>query len=119
MKALLEQGPALENIIRRSKEYQLLKTLAAEINADPAARQLIEDFRSFHSMLQEKQLRGENLTPADIQKLQALESGLMHNQKTALYLQAEERIFLAIQDLNMQLARPMEEIYGGVKSGRQ
>jgi cell fate (sporulation/competence/biofilm development) regulator YlbF (YheA/YmcA/DUF963 family) len=117
LRALLEQGPALENIIRGSKEYQLLRKLAADINADPAARKLIEDFRSLHSVLQEKQVRGEHLGPADIQKLQVLESGLMHNQKTASYLQAEEQIFLAIQELNMQLTRPMEEIYGGGKSG--
>jgi cell fate (sporulation/competence/biofilm development) regulator YlbF (YheA/YmcA/DUF963 family) len=36
----------------------------------------------------------------------------MQNQKTASYLQAEEQIFQAIQELNMMLARPMEEIYG-------
>ncbi|MGD6896328.1 YlbF family regulator [Bacillus infantis] len=114
MKALLEQAPALETIIRGSREYQLLRKLAAEINADPAARQLIEDFRSIHHLLQEKQIRGENLSPADIQKLQVLESGLMQNPKTASYLQAEEQIFKAIQELNMMLARPMDEIYSGV-----
>jgi cell fate (sporulation/competence/biofilm development) regulator YlbF (YheA/YmcA/DUF963 family) len=111
---LFDSAYALEAAIRQSDEFNHLKQMYQEVNADPAARQMFDQFRQLQMNLQQKQMMGQNISEAEVQQAQSMAALVQQNEKIARLMQAEQRMSMIIGELNMVIMKPLEELYGKI-----
>ncbi len=109
---LYDAAYALETAIRQSDEYLQLKNIYNEVNADPAAKQMFDQFRQIQMNLQQKQMMGQNISEADVQQAQTTAAQVQQNEKISRLMQAEQRMSMVIGELNQVIMKPLEELYG-------
>ncbi|OIK12382.1 hypothetical protein BIV60_16430 [Bacillus sp. MUM 116] len=109
---LYDAAYALETSIRQSDEFAELKKMYSEVNADPAAKKMFDQFRDIQMNLQQKQMMGQNITEAEVQQAQATAALVQQNEKISRLMQAEQRMSMIIGELNQLIMKPLEELYG-------
>ena len=109
---LYDSAYELEKAIRQSNEFNSLKQAYEEENADPAAKQLFENFRNIQMQLQQKQMMGQNISEQEVQQAQQTVALVQQNPKIARLMEAEQRLSMMIGELNKIIMRPLEELYG-------
>lgn len=109
---LYDSAYGLESAIRQSDEYRELKQAYNEVNADPAAKQMFDQFRQIQMNLQQKQMMGQDISEQEIQQAQSTVGLAQQNPKIAHLMQAEQRMSMIIGELNQVIMKPLEELYG-------
>lgn len=109
---LYDSAHALEAAIRQSDEYIALKQAYNEVNADPTAKKMFDQFRQMQMNLQQKQMMGQNISDQEVQQAQATVAQVQQNPKIAHLMQAEQRMSMIIGELNQVIMKPLEELYG-------
>ncbi len=102
----------LEKAIRESDDYKNLKQLYENVMKDETSKRLFNEFRETQFQLQQKQMMGEDLTDADVQKAQMQFSLIQQNEAISKLIQAEERMGMILSDLNRVMMKPLEDLYG-------
>lgn len=102
----------LENGIRKSNEYINLKAAYNEVNQDPASKKMFDQFREIQMGLQEKQMTGQEITDDEVQKAQNVAALVQQNEKIEKLMDAEQRMSMAINELNKIIMKPLDELYG-------
>lgn len=102
----------LEKAIRNSDDYQTLKKLYDEVNADVITKGLFLNFRNMQLDLQQKQMMGQEIGEDDIANAQKVVAEVQQNEKIAKLMQAEERMSMVITELNQIILKPLNELYG-------
>lgn len=111
---LNDSAYALETAIRQSDEFLQLKHAYSEVNNDPNAKQIFDQFREIQINLQHKQMMGENIFDQEVQQAQSLAGMVQQNQKIANLMQAEQRMNMLIGELNQLILKPLAELYGEI-----
>ncbi|MBY0123095.1 YlbF family regulator [Bacillus sp. S/N-304-OC-R1] len=109
---LYDAAYELEKAVRQSSEYSTLKQAYAEVNADPTAKAMFENFRHIQMQLQQKQMMGQEITQAEVQQAQQTVAQVQQNAKIAKLMEAEQRMSMIIAELNKIIMKPLEELYG-------
>jgi cell fate (sporulation/competence/biofilm development) regulator YlbF (YheA/YmcA/DUF963 family) len=109
---LYDSAYALETAIRQSAEYIQLQQAYKEVNADPQAKQMFDQFRQIQMNLQQKQMMGQNISEQEIQQAQATVGLVQQNQKISHLMEAEQRMSMIIGELNKVIMKPLEDLYG-------
>nr|WP_263328429.1 YlbF family regulator [Neobacillus sp. Marseille-Q6967] len=104
----------LEKAIRQSDEYKQLQQLYNDVNADPAAKSMFDNFRQLQMNLQQKQMMGSEISEQEIQQAQATVALVQQNEKISRLMQAEQRMSMIIGELNQIIMKPLEELYGNL-----
>nr|WP_295973449.1 YlbF family regulator [uncultured Bacillus sp.] len=102
----------LEKAIRNSDEYQSLKRLYDEVNADPTAKQMFENFRNIQLQLQQKQMLGQEITEQEMEQAQQVVSLVQQHPKISQLMEVEQRMSMIIAELNKIILKPLEDLYG-------
>ncbi len=102
----------LGNTIKESDEFKVLKQLHEEIEKDPAANQMLENFRHMQMDLQQKQMQGMQITEEEAQKAQQLFELVQQQPIISKMMEAEQRLSVIITDINRIITEPLEELYG-------
>jgi cell fate (sporulation/competence/biofilm development) regulator YlbF (YheA/YmcA/DUF963 family) len=102
----------MERAIRGSREYSELKGLYDQVNADQSARGMFENFRNIQMMLQQKQMSGQEITPEEVEQAQKTVALVQQHPTIARLMEAEQRMSMAIAELNKIIMKPLEELYG-------
>jgi cell fate (sporulation/competence/biofilm development) regulator YlbF (YheA/YmcA/DUF963 family) len=108
---LYDAGYALETAIRQSDEYTQLKQMYNEVNADPEAKRMFDNFRQIQMNLQQKQMMGQEISEQEVQQAQATVALIQQNEKISKLMQAEQRMSMIIGELNQVIMKPLEELY--------
>ncbi|WP_342430165.1 YlbF family regulator [Neobacillus sp. FSL H8-0543] len=103
---------ALEKAIRQSDEYTQLQQMYNVVNADPAAKNMFDNFRQIQMNLQQKQMMGQDISEEEVQQAQSTVALVQQNEKIAGLMQAEQRMSQAIGELNQIIMKPLEDLYG-------
>ncbi|MEH7255047.1 YlbF family regulator [Neobacillus niacini] len=111
---LYDAAYTLEKSIRQSDEYKHLQQMYLEVNADPAAKNMFDNFRQIQMNLQQKQIMGHQLSEQEIQQAQATAALVQQNEKISRLMQAEQRMSMIIGELNQVIMKPLEELYGNL-----
>ncbi|MFV8826929.1 YlbF family regulator [Alkalihalobacterium sp. APHAB7] len=98
--------------IKESDEFKVLKQLHEEIEKDPAANQMLENFRRMQMELQQKQMQGMQITEEEAQKAQQLFELVQQQPIISKMMEAEQRLSMIITDINRIITEPLEELYG-------
>jgi cell fate (sporulation/competence/biofilm development) regulator YlbF (YheA/YmcA/DUF963 family) len=109
---LYDTAYALETAIRQSDEYTQLQQAYKEVNADPAAKQMFDQFRQIQMDLQQKQMMGQEISEQEIGQAQSTVGLVQQNEKIARLMQAEQRMSMIIGELNKVIMKPLEDLYG-------
>lgn len=109
---LYDAAYELEKAIRQSNEYNNLKRVYDEVNADASARRMFENFRQIQMNLQQKQMMGQEIGEDEV--VQAQKSAALVQQHPAIsrLMEAEQRMGMVIGELNQLIMKPLEELYG-------
>jgi cell fate (sporulation/competence/biofilm development) regulator YlbF (YheA/YmcA/DUF963 family) len=105
---------ALEKAIRQSDEYKQLQQMYHQVNADPAAKNMFDQFRQIQMNLQQKQMMGQEISEQEVQQAQSTVAVVQQNEKIAQLMQAEQRMSMIIGELNQLIMKPLEELYGNL-----
>lgn len=111
---LYDAAYALEKAIRQSDEYKQLQQMYHEVNADPAAKNMFDQFRQIQMNLQQKQMMGQEISEQEVQQAQSTVAVVQQNEKIARLMQAEQRMSMIIGELNQLIMKPLEELYGNL-----
>ncbi|EIJ81977.1 hypothetical protein PB1_03520 [Bacillus methanolicus PB1] len=109
---LYDSAYAMENAIRRSEEYVLLRKFYKEVNEDESARRMFENFRNIQLQLQEKQMMAQEITQEEIEHVQKAAALVQQHDKISKLIEAEQRMSMIITQLNEIIMKPLEELYG-------
>ena len=87
---LYDAAYALEKAIRQSDEYTQLQQMYNVVNADPAAKNMFDNFRQIQMNLQQKQMMGQDISEQEVQQAQATVALVQQNEKISGLMQAEQ-----------------------------
>ncbi|WP_257349462.1 YlbF family regulator [Pseudalkalibacillus decolorationis] len=102
----------LEKALGESDDFQELKSLYAQVNADESVKSMFDNFRNMQVELQQKQMQGEQISEDEAQKAQQLFELVQQNDVISKLMSAEQRVSMLIQDINKIVTKPLEELYG-------
>lgn len=102
----------MEKAIRGSREYTELRSLYDQVNADQSARGMFGNFRQIQMMLQQKQMTGQEISPEEVEQAQKTVALVQQHPTISKLMEAEQRMSMAIADLNKIIMKPLEELYG-------
>lgn len=67
---LFDSAYELEKAVRESDEYKALKQAYDDVNADPSAKAMFDNFRKIQMELQQKQMMGQDITQEEVEQAQ-------------------------------------------------
>ncbi|WP_163101715.1 YlbF family regulator [Peribacillus alkalitolerans] len=102
----------MERAIRQSKEYKELKGLYDQVNADPSASKMFENFRNIQMNLQQKQMMGQEITQEEIEQAQKMVALVQQHPSISKLMESEQRMSMLIAEMNKIIMKPLEELYG-------
>ncbi|KMY48998.1 YlbF family regulator [Peribacillus loiseleuriae] len=112
MSNLYDSAYDLEKAIRESNEYKDLKSLFDQVNGDPSAKGMFENFRNLQMNLQQKQMTGQEIMPEEVEQAQKTVALVQQHPTISKLMEAEQRMSMAIADLNKIIMKPLEDLYG-------
>ncbi|MCM3586045.1 YlbF family regulator [Mesobacillus maritimus] len=102
----------MEKAIRSSQEYTNLKKLYDEVNNDPSAKTMFDNFRNIQMQLQQKQMMGEDITQEEVEQAQKTVALVQQHDKISQLMQAEQQMSVVITEINKIIMKPLEALYG-------
>ncbi|HZG74076.1 MAG TPA: YlbF family regulator [Chondromyces sp.] len=113
---LYDHAYDLEKALRSSEEYTNLKKLYDQVNADESASKLFANFRDIQMRLQEKQMTGQEILEEEVQQAQKAVALVQQHSLISQLMEAEQRMSMAIAEINKIIMKPLEELYGSMNS---
>lgn len=111
---LYDYAYELEKALRESEEYVQLRGLYDQVNADESAKRIFENFRDIQMNLQQKQMTGQEITQEEVEQAQKSAAIVQQHELISQLMQAEQRMSMAIGELNKIIMKPLEELYGSL-----
>ncbi|MDQ0268962.1 YlbF family regulator [Cytobacillus purgationiresistens] len=105
----------MEKVIRESDEYTALKKAFDEVNADPSAKAMFDNFRNVQMELQQKQMAGQQITQEEVDQAQKTVALVQQHEQISKLMEAEQRMSMAITELNKIIMKPLEDLYGSAE----
>lgn len=108
----------LEKAIRNSEEYTQLKKLYDDVNNDPSAKQMFDNFRNIQLELQQKQMQGQEISEEEVQQAQKTVELVQQHDKISKLMELEQRMSVMINEVNKIAMKPLEELYGNPETAQ-
>ncbi|UTR09215.1 MULTISPECIES: YlbF family regulator [Evansella] len=107
-----DKAHELASALRETEEFTTLKGLHDEVNSDEVAKRMLDNFRNVQMELQQKQMQGAQITEDEIQQAQKQFELVQQHETISKLMEAEQRMSQLIGDLNKEMTRPLEDLYG-------
>ncbi|MDW0114910.1 MULTISPECIES: YlbF family regulator [Sporosarcina] len=101
----------LEATFRKTNEFAEVTTAIEAVKADEQALELFKSFRQIQMTLQEKQMRGEEIAPEELEYAQKTAQLAQQNEKIMEMLQAEMKLSGLLEEVNRVLMKPVQDLY--------
>jgi cell fate (sporulation/competence/biofilm development) regulator YlbF (YheA/YmcA/DUF963 family) len=111
MSNLYDQAHGLAKALKESEEFKSLKSIQAQINAEPTTKKMVDDFRQTQLELQMKQMQGQEISESDVEQAQKLFETIQLNPTVNRLFEIEQRFSLIMEDVNKIMMEPLQEIY--------
>jgi len=105
----------LANALKESNEFKRFKAAKEKIEKDEKLKQMISDFKKKQFELEQKRLKGEEITSSDVYSLQQLYQIISLNPDIEEYLSAEMMLAKIIADISKIIVDSIElkdELWG-------
>ena len=104
----------LETSLRQTDEFANVKAAVESVKSDQEALALFQSFRKIQLALQEKQMKGEEISGEEIEYAQKTAQLAQTNEKIFHMLQSEMALSQMIEEINRVLLKPVQELYEGI-----
>ena len=104
----------LEASLRQTDEFANVKAAVESVKSDSEALALFKSFRKIQLSLQEKQMKGEEISGEEIEYAQKTAQLAQTNEKIFHMLQSEMALSQMIEEINRVLLKPVQDLYEGI-----
>ncbi|MDQ0337971.1 cell fate (sporulation/competence/biofilm development) regulator YlbF (YheA/YmcA/DUF963 family) [Caldalkalibacillus uzonensis] len=111
MTVVYDQAHQLAQAVKESNEFQTLKSLQAQVNAEETIKRMFENFRQKQLELHMKQMQGQQITEQEKQQIQQLFNTVQLNPTISKLLEAEQRLNVMLEDVMKIVMEPTKEFY--------
>lgn len=101
----------LESTLRKTDEYEAVKTAMADVQTDEEANTLFRSFREIQMNLQQKQMAGEEIAGDELEHAQKTAQLAQENPKIMAMLEAEMKLSSLIEEINRVVLKPVQDLY--------
>lgn len=108
---IYDKAHELARALRESTEYQDMKAAQGQVNADPDAKRMLEDFRGRQMEFQSKMMSGEMPPQDEMEKMQKLYEVLGLNASIRKLFEAERRLTVIMEDVQRIIAEPLQDVF--------
>lgn len=119
MPNIYDRAYDLEKAIRESEEFNHLKDAYEVVMNDPSAKQMFDNFRDTQMELQEKQMKGEDISEEEVEKARNIVELVQQHDAISKLMEQEQRLNLVINDVSRIITKPLEELYGNPEEQQQ
>lgn len=106
-----DQANALESALRQSEEFKALESYYKAVNENEESKKLFDEFREVQMELQAKQMQGEEILDADVERAQQTAQAIEADENIKSLMESEQKLSQLIQDLNRVIMKPIEDLY--------
>jgi cell fate (sporulation/competence/biofilm development) regulator YlbF (YheA/YmcA/DUF963 family) len=107
-----DKAHELARALRDSQEFQALAEQKRRVDADPAVKKMLDDFRHRQLELETRRIMGEEITEADLEQMKRLHEVVTLNPIAREYLEAEYRFVVIYSDIHKILRDAVKEVMG-------
>jgi len=107
-----DKAHELARALRDSQEFQLLAAQKRQVDADPTARKMLDEFRRRQWELETRRIMGEEVLAADLEQMQKLTEAVQMHAVVREYLEAEYRFGVTYSDVHKILGDAVKEVIG-------
>ncbi|WP_088007781.1 YlbF family regulator [Indiicoccus explosivorum] len=101
----------LEGTFRKTDEFKNLEQAVEDVTSDKEAADLFRTFRDLQLKLQEKQMKGEEISGEEMEYAQKVAQLAQQNGKILEMLEAEMALSRIIDEVNKAMTRPVQSLY--------
>lgn len=101
----------LSRALKESNEFKNLKALYEQVEQDPSAKRMLDNFQEMQFGLQQKQMQGQEITQEEAEKAQQLFELVQQHETIMKLMEAEQHLSVAINDINRIFTEPLQELY--------
>ncbi|MEK3887540.1 YlbF family regulator [Bacillus sp. FSL K6-3431] len=112
---LYDYAYELEKAMRNSEEYVNLKEMYEAVEKNEEAKRMFDEFRNVQMQLQQKQMAGQDITEDEVMEAQAIANRVQENEEVTQLMEAEQRMSMAINELNKIIMKPLDDLYGSME----
>lgn len=101
----------LAGAIRESAEYREMESALDAVNLDPESKRMLDHFRARQAGLQEQLMKGEEMSPDEVEKMERLYESIGMNSLIRRVFDAERRIAVLTEDVQRIIAEPLSRLF--------
>lgn len=94
--------------LKNSPEYREYLKVKKEIEAEPTTKKMMVDFMKMQFELQSRQMMGQKLEDAEVEKFRNLAEIVQLNKDIRDYIEKEQRIAIMVNDLQRIITGDLE-----------
>lgn len=94
-----DQAHSLARALRESEVYKSYLQTKEKVEADPQAKEMLQDYKGFLKKVQEKYLKGEEISKEEEDKNERLKNVILMNPLIKNYFEAEHRLGVVLMDI--------------------
>lgn len=106
--AVYDLANELAREIKNSPEYREYLKVKKDVEAEPTTKKMLVDFMKMQFELQSRQMTGQKLEEAEIEKFRKLAEIVQLNKTIREYIEMEQRIAVMLNDLQRIMAGDLE-----------
>ena len=107
-----DKAHELARALRESTEYQSLLDHKKRVDADPAAKKMLDDFRRRQWEIETRRIMGESITDDDLQGMNGMQNAIQMHVVLREYVEAEYRFGVIYSDVHKILGDAVREVMG-------
>ncbi|KAA8999709.1 YlbF family regulator [Paenibacillus spiritus] len=109
---IYDKAHELAQAIKESTEVADIMAAMKLVEADPASREMLDNFRTSQLELQQRMMEGDMPAPEEMEKMEKLFEVLNLNLGIRRLFEAERRLSGVIEDVNKIIAESLQHLYG-------
>ena len=107
-----DKAHELARALRESHEYQALLDCRSRVDADPAAKRMIDEFRRRQWELETRRIMGEGVSDDELQQVNQMQEAIQMHAVLREYVEAEYRFGVIYSDVHNILGDAVREVIG-------
>lgn len=105
-----EKANDLANALKESSEFNDMKQAVQDIEANPEAKQMMEDFKVKQQELQQKMMSGEQPAEDEMKQMESQFEVINMNEDVKKIFDAERRFGAIMEDVNKIMSEALQGI---------
>ena len=94
-----DQAHALARSLKESQVYRKFLEDKEKVEQDPGAREMLQDYQDFLKTIQEKYMKGEEVSKEEEEKNEKLKKVILLNPLIKDYFEAEHRLGVVLMEI--------------------